>query len=227
MEQRTVLHSRLQEGIDAVGKVSQKINGVTSGMTDFQATVTTALGTMAHSVAQLQGGIDAIGNVSQKIDGVTVGISDVQASMATAFGTMSDRVAEVASTLGLIHTAILAVMGQPLPRPTQEAFDCIRVLNQVEDLVTDRDFQLRKNNAALAERYTERPTIECFTKLQNIDETLANRFQKIYVAFQAASVEARAERYLEIDALRREIVRRFGLSLPPSLGAGGGAQKHM
>lgn len=212
---RTVLHQRLQGEIDAVEGVRRRIDGVTAGLSDFRTTMAARLETVSHSVAQLQGGVSAVSNVSQKLDGVTQKIGELQSSIASTFGTVPSTAAQVASSLAQIHTAILAATGQQLPEPTPEAFECIRALNQVEDLVTDHDFQLAKNNEVLRGRWTDRPTQGCYENLQKLDPQLGERFEAVYRSFDSPDLSARAERYLELDQLRRDIVRRFGSSSPP------------
>ena len=180
--------------------------------------------TMLHK--RLQGGMEAAEEIVRKMDGVTAQIGGVQANVGKGldglrtdlghgFATVTQRLGRVSSELELIHTAILAASGRQFTEPNQRAFECIRVLNQVEDLVTDHDFAHVRNNALLTERWDERPTQECYQILISGDPNLGKRFQAVYGPFQSDEFHERAARYVEIDQLRRDIVGHFGPSPTP------------
>lgn len=181
---------------------------------------------MARTVlhTRLQDGIDKIGSVSQKIDAATTQIGAIPATIGGTFGALSDRLADMSAKLELIHIALLATTGRDLPSPTQAAFNCIRVLNQVEDLITDRDFLLERNNQSLYERSIEGPTQDCVRTLE-ADPDLQNRFKRVYRPFADGSFSTLAERYSELDQLRRDIVRHFRPSAPSPSPAEGAEQK--
>src|SRR5713101_888706 len=151
---QTMLHKRIQGGIEAVEDVSQKMDGVSAQISGLQV------------------------NVSKTLDGL-------RASVGHEFATVTQRLGRVSSELELIHTAILAVSGRQFTEPTRRAFECIRVLNQVEDLVTDHDFAHVRNNALLTERWNERPTQECYQTLMSGDPNLGGRFRAVYGPFQS------------------------------------------
>jgi len=146
--------------------------------------------------------------VSQKIDGVTTHIDAVPSAIVDTVGTVADRLADVSAKLELIHTDVLAMTGRDRPNPTQAAFDCIRVLNQVEDLITDRHFALKNNNRSLSERSIEAPTLDCVQKRQ-ADPDLQNRFKAVYLPIADDRFLTLADRYADLDQLRRDIVRHF------------------
>jgi len=134
---------------------------------------------------------------------------------------VQEKIEDVTAALSRIQEAIEAML--PPGKPTPEAFNCLRVLNQVEDLVTDHEFDRDKNNTSLKKRLAERPTKDCHAKLQS-DRGLAERFLTIYSEFpDPTTFEDRAKRYVEIDQLRHDIIRHFGASRPSHGKAGGGA----
>jgi hypothetical protein len=169
---------------------------------------------------KLEQGISGFSDLTGKIDVVVTEVRDIPVRVGSTFGSLSERLADVSAQLGLIHSAILAVGRQDLPEPTPEAFHCIRALNQVEDLVTDREFVRAENNASLERRWHDAPTQDCWRRLAD-DKVLMQRFQRVFRAFGSEGVPERIERYLELDQLRRDVVRYFAPPQLPASAAGG------
>jgi hypothetical protein len=165
---------------------------------------------MAQSLIhrELQGGVDAI--------------SDVKTAITTRLDAASDGVANgftrLAGQLELIHTAIEGIGRKAPVEPTLEGFRFIRLLNQVEDLVTDHKFDSGRNSDSLKKRFDEPGTQSGIDDLERLDQELARRFEAVYAPFANDHHSTLAQRYLEIDALRRDIVGR--LAAPPPAAAG-------
>ena len=185
----------------------QRIVDVSKGLSALQVAVGDTLGGVTQ---RLQSGINAVHDVGQKVEAVAAQISGLRAG---ELATVCQRLSRLSSEMVFIQSAILAVAGQEPAEPTPNAFQYIRALNQVEDLVTDHDFSHTKNSAGLTERWNERRTQDCYETLMAADPNLGGRFQAVYGPFLTDEFHERAARYGEVDQLRRDIIRHCG---PPS-----------
>lgn len=99
-----------------------------------------------------------------------------------------------------------------LAQPTLEAFECLRVLNQAEDVTLDKSFNSARNNKSLAE-LRDPGKNEAYKKcLELLKESgLSVRFQKVFRDFteKEKNFIERPQRFLEIQRLRTDIVSYF------------------
>ncbi len=96
------------------------------------------------------------------------------------------------------------------PRISPAAFErvahCLRALNQIEDLVIDKEFQLGENNKSI-----ERRTKETLYKgaLNSLPDNLRVRFEAAFKPFTRADlIEQRAQRASQIFQLRLDVIRQ-------------------
>jgi len=183
---RTRIHAAFRENVDAITTVRTRLDAAADLLNQGLAGVSTQLLKIS----------DPIAAVSPKLD-------DVSSKVINSLADISD-------TLGLIHTAIVPVTADQL---TDRAFACIRALNQVEDLVTDHDFDWTSNSRHLAQRLDDTSTQDCLKALGPSTE-LSARFQAMYQGFDSNDFTPRAERYVQIDQLRRDIIRHFAQAGP-------------
>lgn len=128
---------------------------------------------------------------------------------------LKSRFDEVVGLLNTTQTTIKHVLNYVvLPQPTAEAFECLRVVNQVEDLILDKSFNPARNNKSLADIRDPNKNgayKQCLELLK--DSGLCTAFQEIFRDFtekESKNFLERPQRFLEIQRLRAEIVRYFG-----------------
>jgi hypothetical protein len=98
--------------------------------------------------------------------------------------------------------------GGPIPTPiTPEAMHCIRVLAQVQDLVTDKNFVLKTNNETLKKIQGSNPHEECLKKIT--DERLKAEFISAFGQFSTDDPDERSDRLLLIQQLNAKLIRFF------------------
>jgi hypothetical protein len=91
---------------------------------------------------------------------------------------------------------------------TQEAFDCIRILSQIQDLVTDKEFVLDTNNETLTKLRCSSAYNTAFNQLSE-SEAIQNRFQNAFRDFKTDEFTERAKRLIEILGLYNDLIRTF------------------
>lgn len=102
------------------------------------------------------------------------------------------------------------IRGATAPRISPAAFErvahCLRALNQMEDLVLDKEFQLAENNKSIERRTKETLYIEA---LNSLPDTLQTRFAAAFKPFTRAGLIAqRAQRASQILQLRLDVIRQ-------------------
>ncbi|MGH6636512.1 MAG: hypothetical protein ACRED0_10415 [Gammaproteobacteria bacterium] len=96
--------------------------------------------------------------------------------------------------------------GSRLRRLTGLRIACVHLINQIEDLVLDKKFQLAENNKS-----NERRTKETLYKeaLNSLPDNLQARFEAAFKPFTRADLTAqRAQRASQILQLRLDVIRQ-------------------
>ncbi len=113
------------------------------------------------------------------------------------------------TTLEKAKNDIIVATLSPVPSDvTDKAFDCIRILSQVQDLVTDKSFDKDKNSTTLRDLKQSKPYKDT-VKLLSQSLSLENNFQHSFRDFNTNDFNERAERFIEIQSLYKELIRHF------------------
>jgi hypothetical protein len=107
---------------------------------------------------------------------------------------------------------ISAVTFKPTQKDiTPKAFACIRVLSQVQDLVTDKKPNLAQNNQTLEKIRDSIPYAEAVKTLDG-SEPINAEFQQSFRDFEKGNFGEMAERFVEILSLYKDLIRHFAPS---------------
>jgi len=90
---------------------------------------------------------------------------------------------------------------------TPQAMQCIRVLAQAQDLVTDKDFVLKTNNETLKKMQGSEPYKECVEKIT--DACLKAKFISAFASFGKGDMHELSQRLLLIQRLNIDLIRIF------------------
>lgn len=113
--------------------------------------------------------------------------------------------------LALLEARLSAGAGAPFPPQavTPDAIECIRVLSQVQDLVTDKAFKLKDNNDTLTKKLqASAPFKECLEKLKD-EKNLKADFQHAFEPFKCGDPDELSERLAQIQRLNTALVYFF------------------
>lgn len=96
---------------------------------------------------------------------------------------------------------------------TAEAMQCIRVLSQAQDVVTDKEFVLKTNNETLTKKLqNSTPYKECVEKIT--DERLKADFISAFAPFDKGDHDERGDRLIMIQRLNIKLLRFFAPRIP-------------
>jgi hypothetical protein len=117
-------------------------------------------------------------------------------------------VPEVART---IEQAKKDIIGAVTPMPTHvtsKAFDCIRVLSQLQDLVLDKKPNLEQNNQTLEKIRCSVPYADAVKALEG-SEPINAEFQRSFRDFTKIDFNEMSGRFIEILGLYKDLIRHF------------------
>ena len=115
---------------------------------------------------------------------------------------------------------------------TENAFACIRVLSQVQDLVTDKSWfdpvvsttvaktlpkntgVIDKNNISIKDLTTNNSSYDHCLLLLKGKQELLDRFKQQFTPFKDGSIKELGERFLQIQDLNSELVSHFANPKP-------------
>ena len=127
----------------------------------------------------------------------------------TKLKSLSETTNDAVSKFLELHKKMVSYLDVKLPaNKTQNAFACIRVLKQIEDITIAESFEQDKVNDSL-ETIKKEPSYQSSMDQLSGDQDLKVRVDHVYRQFVKGDLEDRAQRFLEIQRLRADIVRYF------------------
>ncbi|MGY6214247.1 hypothetical protein ACW73L_03705 [Methylolobus aquaticus] len=90
----------------------------------------------------------------------------------------------------------------------EPALQAIRVLAQVQDIVTDKDFKLKENNETLTKKISvSSPYRESLERIS--DAALQEEYKRAFAPFLKGDHEERSERFVMIQKLNSRLIQFF------------------
>jgi hypothetical protein len=168
------------------------------------------------TLAIQQGRDEVLSNLSAGFDKTGSALSALGSEVRTFRAEAQKFVPDVERVITQAKKDIIAaVTFKPAPTDvTPNAFAGIRVLSQVQDLVTDKKFNLKQNNDTLEKIRCSESYAQAVALLKESD--LITEFQQSFRDFAKGDVREMAARLVEILNLYSALIRHFAQGKAPS-----------